>query len=379
LPCLYILFSGKEAKKAKLPKALTIAFLAGVFSLLGTKTSLAQNTPPLTLDSAISIAVRNNLQLKATRLNTTKARVLQKTAFDLPKSEIMLTQDPTSGGNIDNAIGITQSFAWLGLYSNHKKLLTQQTLLAERSGSLTRNEIVRNVKTAYYSYLQGRETLHILAYQDSIYGNFIKKAEVRFKTGETSNLELINARNKFQEVQALKIAAEADLQTAGLSLQQLLNTREPIWLAESKLTAIPISASDTIAVAANPQVNYDRQQIAVADARIKVEKSKNLPDFRVGYNEQLLIGAFNPAGIDRSYFPGTRIGGIQFGVGIPLFSGSANRARVKSEQIESQIAQTNYQNTQSVIRVQYEQELAQYRKYKQVVNLLFRRRLKAGG
>jgi len=368
LPCLYILFSGKEAKKAKLPKALTIAFLAGVFSLLGTKTSLAQSTPPLTLDSAISIAVRNNLQLKATRLNTTKARVLQKTAFDLPKSEIMLTQDPTSGGNIDNAIGITQSFAWLGLYSNQKKLLTQQTLLAERSGSLTRNEIVRNVKTAYYSYLQGRETLHILAYQDSIYGNFIKKAEVRFKTGETSNLELINARNKFQEVQALKIAAEADLQTAGLSLQQLLNTREPIWLAESKLTAIPISASDTIAVAANPQVNYDRQQIAVADARIKVEKSKNLPDFRVGYNEQLLIGAFNPAGIDRSYFPGTRIGGIQFGVGIPLFSGSANRARVKSEQIESQIAQTNYQNTQSVIRVQYEQELAQYRKYKQVVN-----------
>lgn len=134
------------------------------------------------------------------------------------------------------------------------------------------------------------------------------------------------------------------------------------------LTMIPISDGDTIAVAANPQVNYDHQQIAVADARIKVEKSKNLPDFRVGYNQQLLIGAFNPAGIDRSYFPGTRIGGIQFGVGIPLFSGTANRARVKSEQIESQIAQTNYQNTQTVVRVQYEQELAQYRKYKQVVN-----------
>lgn len=368
LPCLYILFSRKEDKKVKLTKAVIIPFLAGVFSLMGTKTSSAQNMPPLTLDSAIAIAVRNNLQLKSANLNITKNRALQKTAFDLPKSELMLTQDPTSGGNIDNAIGITQSFAWPGLYSNQKKLLTQQTSLAERSGNLTKSEVVRNVKYAYYSCLQSRETLHILAYQDSIFSHFIKKAEVRFKTGETSSLELMNARNKLQEIQALKIGAQADLETASLSLQQLLDTREPIRLAEGKLILIPISPDDTITLRTNAQVNYNRQQIAVADARIKVEKSKNMPDFRIGYNQQLLIGAFNPAGIGRGYFPGTRIGGIQLGVGIPLFGGSANRARVKGEAIESQIAQTNYQNMQSVIRVQYEQEQAQYRKYKQVVD-----------
>ncbi|WP_183558712.1 CusA/CzcA family heavy metal efflux RND transporter [Mucilaginibacter sp. SP1R1] len=368
LPCLYIIFSGKQVTNSKLPKVLTIVLLIGICSLGGIKPAHAQNIKPLTLDSAIAMAIKNNLQLKAAGLNVAKARVLQKTAFDLPKSEIMVTQDPTSGGNIDNAIGITQSFAWPGLYGNQKKLLVQQTLLAEKLSSLTQNEITRAVKMAYYNYLQSTETLRILASQDSVYGGFIKKAEVRFKTGETSNLELINARNKFQEIQALKIVAETDLQTVTLNLQQLLNVDDPVRLAENNLTAITITDSAQEEVSSNPQVNYERQNIEVANARIRVEKSKNLPDFRVGYNQQLLIGAFNPAAINRSYFPGTRIAGIQFGVGVPLFSGSANRARVKGEQIESQIAQANLQHTQLLISVQYQQELLQYRKFRQMLN-----------
>ncbi len=123
---------------------------------------------------------------------------------------------------------------------------------------------------------------------------------------------------------------------------------------------------DSINVNSNPQLNVELQNIEVANARIALEKSKGLPDLTLGYNQQLVISGFNPAGIDRGYSPGTRIAGIQVGMALPIFNG-ANRARIKSERLSAQVAQTNYKQTQSQVRLQFEQEMQQYFKFRQTV------------
>lgn len=367
LPCFYLLFNRKETEKIKVPKALvTILMIFGI-GVFQTNKAEAQNRTALTLDSAISKAIRNNLQIRSAGLSVEQARALQRSGTDIPKTELMVTQDPTSGGNMDNAIGITQTIAWPGLYKNQRKLLNQQTLLAERSGHLTRAEITRQVRSAWYAYLLNQETLRILNYQDSVYSGFVKKADVRFKTGETSNLELISAKNKYQEIAALKIGAQADLRSNELSLQQLLNTSEPIVIAEKNLPLMLTLPADTLNVANSPRVNIDLQNIEVANARVAVERSKGLPDFTLGYNQQLVIAGFNPANINRGYSQGTRIAGIQVGVALPLFNG-ANRARVKSERLSAQIAQTNYQLTQAQVKLQYDQEYQQYLKFRRSVD-----------
>jgi cobalt-zinc-cadmium resistance protein CzcA len=366
LPCLYLLFNRKEAIKIKLPKTAVVLLLIIGGALFSITPAKAQSRETLTLDSAIVRALRSNLKVRSAGLSVEQSRALQKSGTDIPKTEVMITQDPTSGGNMDNAIGITQNIAWPGLYKNQKKLLQQQTLLAERSGNATHAEIIRDVKSAWYAYLLNRETLRVLNYQDSIYNGFVKKAEVRLKAGETSNLELMSARNKYQEIQALKISAQADMRSNELVLQQLLNTSEPFTVAETKLPLLTMP-NDTLDVSRNPQVNMDKQNIEVANARVAVERAKGMPDLTLGYNQQLVIAGFNPAGISRGYSPGTRIAGIQVGVALPLFNG-ANRARVKAEKLSGQIAQTNYQQTQSQVRLQYEQEMQQYQKFRQTVN-----------
>ncbi|WDF55809.1 CusA/CzcA family heavy metal efflux RND transporter [Mucilaginibacter sp. KACC 22063] len=367
LPCLYLLFNRKEAEQVKVSKVLVAVLVVFGLGMCHQTTAQAQNKMPLTLDSAISQAIRNNLQIRSAGLTIEQARALQKSGTDIPKTELMVTQDPTSGGNMDNAIGITQTIAWPGVYKNQRKLLNQQILLAERTGNLTKAEITRQVRSAYYAYLLNREIIRILEYQDSIYKGFVKKAEIRFKTGETSNLELISAKNKYQEIVTLKIGAEADLRSNELVLKQLLNTSEPISIPKSKLPILLFNPTDSINVIHNPQVNVDLQNIEVANARIALEKSKGLPDLTLGYNQQLVISGFNPANIDRGYSPGTRIAGIQVGVALPLFNG-ANRARVKSELLSAQVAQTNYQQTQSQVRLQFEQEMQQYLKFRQSVD-----------
>ena len=383
--------SGKADQKKIWPNSGLMIFLAGSFLCLSGFSLSAQGQfkAPLNLDSIISRALKNNLQLRAAGLSVEQSRIMQQAAPDLPKTEFMLTQDPTSGGNMDNALGITQSFAWPGLYKNQKKLLNQQALLAQQTGNHTRAEVIRSVKLAYYGCLLGREALLILDKQDSIYRNFIKKAELRFKTGETSNLELISARNKFQEVQVLKLTAQADLRSNELVLKQLLHTDEPLILAESKL---PILLSDTATVqgqlttgedqltaakgqlttgqdqlSGNAQLKLDRQNIAVADARLKVDKSKAMPDITLGYSQQLVIGSFDPANINRGYFPGTKVAGFQVGLAIPVFNG-ANRSRIKSERLSGQIAKVNYEQSQSMVMLNYQQELQQYKIYLQALN-----------
>jgi len=367
LPCLYLLFNGNDAKRIKVPKALVTLLLMTGLGICQHNTANAQNKMPLTLDSAINKALKNNLQIRSAGLSVEQARALQKSGTDIPKTELMVTQDPTSGGNIDNAIGITQTIAWPGVYKNQRKLLNQQTRLAERTGNLTSAEITRQVRSAWYAYLLNRETLRVLNYQDSIYKGFVKKAEIRFKTGETSNLEPMSARNKYQEIVALKIGTQADLRSNELVLQQLLNTFEPLSVTESKLLFLLPLPTDSIDLSSNPQVNVDLQNIEVANAGIALEKSKGLPDFTLGYNQQLVIAGFNPAGINREYSPGTRIAGIQVGVALPIFNG-ANRARVKSERLSAQVAQTNYQQSLSQTRLQFEQETQQYLKFKQSVD-----------
>ena len=233
LPCLYILFSGRKKRLSMTAKTLIIAFITTVFGF-GSFGAKAQ-TIPLSLDSAVSMALKNNLQVRSANLAVDQSRALQKTGFDLAKTEVTLSQDPTSGGGNDNSLGASQTFAWPGLYKNQRNVLNLQTTMSERSRNFTRAEIIRDTKTAWYSYLFSMQTLRVLDFQDSVYRNFINKSEIRYKTGETSNLELITARNKYQEVQALKKSAQTELKIQELRLQQLLNTKAPIQPIEKNL------------------------------------------------------------------------------------------------------------------------------------------------
>lgn len=366
LPCLYILFLGKVKTKLKIPKALIVLLFCMGISLAGSFDVKAQ-TQPLSLDTLLSMSLRNNLQLKSSSLALEQARLLEGTSLDLPKTDFMFTQDPTGGGNMDNAIGVTQSFAWPGFYKNQNRLFKAQTKLAERMGNYTRAEIIKMVKSAYYEYLINRETIRLLDVQDSLYHNFLTRATVRYKAGETSKLELLNANNKSQEIQAQKISANTDLLNTQVNLMRLLNIKTPVAIAPDRNLIIELTQKDTLDVNENNQLNYIKQSISVADAKLQLEKSKLLPDLTVGYNQQLVISAFNPANISRTYSPGTRIAGFQVGISLPLFGG-ANRSRIKSQQLANRIAETNYQFEKQGVQTDYQQEMQQYLKYKQRID-----------
>lgn len=268
---------------------------------------------------------------------------------------------------MDNSIGISQTIAWPGLYKNQRQLLAKQTQLASSTSKITQAEVIRQVRSAWYAYLLNKQTLNVLNFQDSIFKGFVSKAEIRVKTGETSALELISARNQFQQIQAQKLQVMTNLANNESALKQLLNTSAPLVIVQNQQPLILPVSLDSLDVTNNAHVSADLQNAEVAKARILVEKSKGLPDLTLGYSQQLIVSGFNPANINRSYSPGTRIAGIQVGIALPIFN-RANRARVRSEQLSAQVAQTDLLNTKSRISMEYNQEVREYQQYLQAVN-----------
>ncbi|MFA4870601.1 MAG: CusA/CzcA family heavy metal efflux RND transporter [Pedobacter sp.] len=362
LPCLYVLVTDRK-KRLDLPvKALSVLLV--LFVGLGLSANVKAQQKPISVDTAISLALKNNLQLKSAGLAVDQSKAMQKTAFDPAKTEFGVSQDPTAGGGNDNSISVTQSFAWPGLYKNQKKVLKGQTSLMEKSGNYTKSEIIRNTRLAYYNLVFSMNTLKVLQTQDSIYRNFITKSELRYKVGETSNLELITARNKYQEVQALKKAAETELAIQQLNLQQLLNLKTNIIPEEKTLPILPLTETGT---ENSPLMDVYQQQIAVSKAKIDLERSRAMPDLTLGYAQQFVIKSFDPANIGRTYTPGTRIAGLQLGIAVPIFNG-AGRARVNNEKLAVQIAETDYQRMQNQLNIQYQQELQNYAQHKSMTD-----------
>ncbi|MEO5998488.1 MAG: TolC family protein [Chitinophagaceae bacterium] len=341
-----------------------VMFLATIsICLSGTVNAIAQQKP-LSLDECIRIALANNLQIKTASLEVQRNRVLQRTSLDLPKTSLTLSQDPTSGGNMDNSAGISQNFSLPRVYINQKKALEKQTLLTERSKTITQAEISLHVKQGYYGLLYSNEKKKTLDYLDSIYSDFMHKVEARFKTGETSNLERLTAQSKFQELQLSKKENQADIEINQYRLQQLMNYNKPVLIAGDSLKPIVLQKHADSSFNNSPLIRYYDQSKDLSAARANVEKSKLLPEFTLGYNHQVVIRDFNPAKINRDYYDGTRIAGLQFGVTVPLFTSSYN-ARIRAEKINESIAQSKRDETERNLQTEWQQGFQRYLKYKQ--------------
>lgn len=349
----------RTAYKYKWRAVLIVLLCTGVIPF----SSQAQEKP-LTLEECIRTALANNLQVRTATLEVQQSKVLQGTAFDLPRTNLNATQDPTSGGNMDNSIGISQSFSLPNVYTSQKRALEQQTRLSEKSRTITQAEIARNVKQAYYSLLFAQDKIKVYDYLEGIYSDFNRKAEVRLKTGETSNLEMLTARSKYQELQLSRKEAQADKEINQSRLQQLLNTDMPVKVAEDTLQPLEMKNLSDTTFNQNPQVQYYNQSKDLAAARIKAERSKLLPELTLGYNHQLVVKDFNPAKINRDYMDGTRIAGLQVGVSIPLFP-SAYNSRIKAEKVGESIAQSRVNETQRRLQAEWNQGYQNYLKFKQ--------------
>lgn len=337
--------------------SMLIACFLFVFSL----SAIAQSKKQLNVDQAIQMAIDNNLGVKAGDLEVKASQSLKKTAGELPKLDLNAQLGQYNSTQFDQSYQISQTIPFSTLFGARKQLINAEIKGKQLQKELTVLELKNQVRSYYYQILYLQHNHQQLKQLDSLYSDFIKIAQLRYKTGDTKKVDVSTAQAKQGEINLLLKQNEVYLANAHSNLAALLNIKEEFALAcQSTFTPLQISnLLDSNAVANHPAVQSFYQDALIAAQSKKVERSQTLPDITLGYVNQSLIGFQNVNGTDKYFNGGNRFNSVNIGLAIPLTFG-ANKARVRSLDYKQQAAEANAQQQQRNLMAQMQNALLQY-------------------
>lgn len=357
LPLLYLVFmkTNKAMNNNKI-KSITPIILLGIF--LG----LSQNiqAQDISADKAVRIALENNSGIKSKDLDVRAAESLKRTAYELPKTELNIQYGNNEGFEYNDGVMISQNIPFPTLFGAKKDLIKEEIKSKEWAKALSENELKKQVRTYYYQLEYLENNAKKLQYLDSIYLDFIRVANLRYKTGDIGKIDVSTANTKRGEINLLAQQNEVLRKNAYLNLKNLMQIEEDFTI-EKALEYKPVFISDIIdndAVRNHPSIQSLYQEALVAEKSKKVERANGLPDFTLGYSNISLIGEHSKNGVEKFYGRGQRFGFVDVGISIPIFT--TTRSRVRSLEIQKESAEMNAQWQENVLKTEMKNAMTQY-------------------
>jgi cobalt-zinc-cadmium resistance protein CzcA len=367
LPVLYILFSKKRPTKRTSvinPAIMTLLLFIGTIAVPQAVSSQQPSHRVLSLSQIIQMSTENNLNIRSASLNVEIQKTLKRASWDLGKTDLDFEYGQSNSVRKDNGLTLSQSFAFPTLYSNQQKLAKANIKSSEIGLSITKNEIVKQIKSTWWELSYSYSKLKLLEYQDSLYSGFLKAASLRAELGEANKLEKVSAESQSLEIKNLIKQVKADIEIGYNRLQTLINDKEPFLIADTVLVKYASSLrTDSQNIKANPMLAHYLQQVEVARIESKVEGSKLLPDLKVGYFNQSIIGTQDINGAPRFFSASDRFTGIKAGISMPIWFVPYS-AKIKAAKIKQQIVKTDADYFETALSGEFNALTQEYIKYR---------------
>ena len=326
LPVLYSIFDNYDNTRKPIPKTTLqngIAFIA----LLITVGVSAQEAKGQNLDELLSLAIENNMGLKAGKLKVEESQSMINSAFNFNKTHVYYEYDENNLAINDvplKVFGVQQDFRFPTEYFSQKRVNKVRNNLVQTEFDIQSKAIERDVTIGYYEYQIAREKVRIYNRLDSLYANFSSVAARKFELGETNYLEKITAASKQRKINLDYQQAIQQVSIAHANLLRIIQVEDSLELSEEMNLKIDLKA---ITVESTPEIAYYETNMQLMAAESNFEKQQLLPDISVAY--------FQGSNSELN----DNLIGYQLGLKIPLlFSGQA--ARIKASKIAKERAVT---------------------------------------
>lgn len=317
------------------------------------------------LDDLLQLAETQTATIRVHTLQEQYYAALQKTARDIPKTQLITELGNYNSFNFDSRISLLQSFPSGKLYQKQQSVLDAYFGTAQSQTAVQR-AVVRKMVQELYTELQYRIAVkELLIRADSIYGNYQKIAALRFSKGESNLLEKTSLDNQAQQNKVMLDMNESDIRSAQLQLSVLLQIN---WLPEAQeLLGADQKLYDTARISQHPSLQLQKQQEALASAETALIRARLKPDWTVGYNNQSLMGWMSYKDRTEKYFnAANRFSSATIGMAFPLFN-KAGKAKVVAAQKQEEVAKAATDLTANTLRNQMERWLQQRGKFNEAV------------
>ncbi len=295
------------------------------------KTILSLLNNKLTADQALQIALLNNpsLQAKYEELGITQADLVQAGLPSNPSFAASF-RVPDDDGKTNTEFRVEQNILDIVLLPLRKKVASERF---EQTKLLVGDAVLKfaaEVRAEYYN-LQGQQQMF------SLQQRFVQAAEaafdlaeVQYKAGNSSPLDLANHKVDFHEANLMLIQSEAELRADRERLRRMLSLSESHgnWQIRDELpklpqTEVPLEGLDSLAVS-------NRLDLAAAQREVEVFK-RALSLAKLGVIPSVSVGVETEREPD-----GARVTGPTLRLDIPLF----DRGQAAKGRIEAQLSQS---------------------------------------
>jgi len=351
LPILYVLFANfKFNLISKSKQSITVSLFIS-FLLLSSSLVSAQKT--MTFDEVIRLAESNNLEVKQSELNTL---YYQKNVFanrSLSPTDFSGEFGQVNSAKFDNRLNVTQSFQFPIVFERYKAL-NEQLINGARAGEkLTKTQVKQRVAIAYVSMQTFKSQRILLEENLAIYQQFLDKANLRFKKGESNRSEVATAILQFKSIENQIHLVDAEIENLARELQYLTNQTNKIYVDDSPISWEILSSQKI--EKDHPVLSLVNQQIETSNLEIEVEKSKKIPSISLGYSNQTFREVNK-----------NRYNSFLVGLQLPLFNRAIN-SNIEASKVKLDIAKEQLVLEENRLQQEYDILVQQITAYDEVI------------
>ncbi len=328
---------------------IMLIFCLTAFGLL----TSAQNK--ITVDEAIEIAVKNNPQMSAAFNRVEQQKALLPASVNIPKLDLIF-ENPTGLEAGGFRPVITQTFDFPTVYMFRHKSQKNQIEMSNSEQLITQNMLHYNVRMSFNTVQFYIEKQKVLERYNAILNDLQEVNELRYKVGQISKIEKINAEAKYKYIENMLLQTVIELKNNKYLLA--LNMGKPSDTSYIPSTFITKLSSPTTteyrinqSFDNNPTVSYYKNKQKMTLNLLKVERNQWLPGFTVGLYNQAQHA-------DQAPFLQTLRGGFS----LPIWAW-VNSSRVKGAKYGLIVAEKEILANSNTLNSQFSQALAQFEQY----------------
>ena len=313
---------------------------------------------PISLETAIDKAFKNNLNIKSGTLRIDYQNKMQKSAVIIDPLNISAEIGQMNSFYVDNKFSVSQTIRLPKFYNAQKTVLMEEYKNSLLHLDLQKWQLKKEISLVYNELNYFIEKKKLLKKADSIFTQYFNRADLRLKKGESNLLEKATAENLRSQAEMQLKSLEKDREISIQKLSFLINDGN-LYQNENTNYGILNLENLNAEYAGNPLILKQlEQEKNIQNAKLLAEKAKLSPSLNLGVNSMTMKGN----GADEKYYNAThRFQSGFVGVGIPVFN-SAQKSVIEAQKVNQLIAENNYQLGLLNLKNQYLQNLGQFQK-----------------